>query len=158
MAEKPTVHHYHAVCNWTGSTGAGYEIYDRSHRVNAPPAHTAVEMSSDPAFRGKSELLNPEQLLLMAAASCQMLSFLAIAARSRLDVVEYRDQAEAFMPEADKPVRITRIILKPRVVLKGEVDEERVRQCLHKAHEHCFIANSLKTAMEIVPEIIIRPA
>lgn len=157
MPEHST-HHYAATCEWHGSTAEGYENYDRSHAVTAPPATQGLSMSSDPAFYGKSEQLNPEQLLLMAAASCQMLSFLAIAARSRLDVVEYRDQAEAFMPMDDRPVRITRIVLKPRVVIKGEVDEERVRQCLHKAHEQCYIANSLKTSMEIVPEIIIRPA
>jgi organic hydroperoxide reductase OsmC/OhrA len=55
-------------------------------------------------------------------------------------------------------VRITRIILKPRVVVKGEVREENVRQIMHTAHAQCFIANSLKTAIEIVPEIIIRTA
>ncbi|HVA55273.1 MAG TPA: OsmC family protein [Gammaproteobacteria bacterium] len=152
------VHNYSTTCQWRGSTANGYEDYDRSHQITAPPAKQSLAMSSDPAFYGKPELLNPEQLLLMAAASCQMLSFLAIAARTRLDVVEYQDQAEAFMPMDDRPVRITRIILRPRVVIVGKADEAQVRQCLQKAHEHCFIANSLKTSMEIVPEIIIRPA
>jgi len=153
-----SIHHYAATCQWRGSTAAGYENYDRSHQLTAPPVAQSLPMSSDPAFRGNRELLNPEQLLLMAAVSCQMLSFLAIAARSHLDVVEYRDQAEGFMPMDDKPVRITRIILKPRVVVKGEVREENVRQIMHTAHAQCFIANSLKTAIEIVPEIIIQTA
>jgi len=152
------VHRYAATCQWRGSTAIGYENYDRSHEVTTAPAQQSLAMSSDPAFHGHPELLNPEQLLVMAAASCQMLSFLAIAARARLDVVEYRDQAEGFMPEDDKPMRITRIVLKPRVVIKGEVREERVRQLLHTAHEQCFIANSLKTSIEIIPEIIIRSA
>lgn len=156
MAETHAVHHYHAVCSWAGSTGAGYEIYDRSHLLSAPPAEQLLAMSSDPTFRGKPERLNPEQLLLMAAASCQMLEFLAIAARARLDVVEYQDNAEGFMPEADKPERITKIILKPRIVIQGQVQEERIRRFVHTAHEHCFIANSLKTEIELLPEIIIR--
>ena len=151
-----TEHHYTAACNWQGSTGTGYEVYDRSHQVTAPPAEQSLSMSSDPAFRGKPELLNPEQLLVMAAASCQMLSFLAIAARARLDVVEYQDKAEGFMPEDHQPTRITRIILKPRIVIRGEAHEDRIRQFVHTAHEHCFIANSLKTNIEIVPEIVIR--
>ncbi|MGA9852907.1 MAG: OsmC family protein [Gammaproteobacteria bacterium] len=156
MTERHAVHHYHAVCDWQGSTGTGYEIYDRSHRVTAPPAKHSLAMSSDPAFCGKQELLNPELLLVMAAASCQMLSFLAIAARARIDVVEYQDKAEGFMPEDDKPVRITRIILKPRIVIQGQADKARVRQFVHTAHEHCFIASSLKTEIEIQPEIVIR--
>jgi organic hydroperoxide reductase OsmC/OhrA len=151
-----STHHFAAACHWQGSTADGYEDYSRSHTMTAPPATRSLSMSSDPAFHGNPQHLNPEQLLLMAAVSCQMLSFLAIAARSRLDVVEYRDQAEAFMPMDDKPIRITRIILRPRVEIKGKADEAHVRQCLHTAHEQCFIANSLKTTMEIIPKIIFR--
>ncbi|MDE1887998.1 MAG: OsmC family protein, partial [Gammaproteobacteria bacterium] len=84
MSDKHAVHHYQAMCTWRGSTGAGYETYDRSHELRAPPAPQTLTMSSDPVFRGDPQRLNPEQLLLMAAASCQMLSFLAIAARARL--------------------------------------------------------------------------
>ncbi|MGH8291885.1 MAG: OsmC family protein, partial [Gammaproteobacteria bacterium] len=87
----------------------------------------------------------------------QMLSFLAIAARARLDVVEYEDRAEGCMPEDDKPVRITRIVLKPRIVLRGAADETRVRRLLEQAHHACYIANSLNSKIEITPEIVIRP-
>src|SRR5690625_7366079 len=46
-------------------------------------------VSSDAAFRGDAELTNPEQLLVLAASSCQMLSFLGAAARASVDVVSY---------------------------------------------------------------------
>ncbi len=156
MAEKHAVHQYRVSCNWKGSTGAGYEAYDRTHQITVPPVAQSLPMSSDPAFRGDPALLNPEQLLVMAAASCQMLSFLAIAARARLDVVEYEDRAEGFMPEDDKPVRITRIVLRPRMVIRGEARRERLLEFVHTAHEQCFIANSLKTEIEIRPDIVMR--
>ncbi|HSC46471.1 MAG TPA: OsmC family protein [Gammaproteobacteria bacterium] len=149
-------HHYTAVCSWRGSTGAGYEQYGRTHEMSAPPAKAQLKMSSDPAFRGDLALLNPEQLLLMAAASCQMLSFLAIAARKRLDVVEYEDRAEGFMPEDDRPIRVTRITLHPRIVLKGPADPAAVQHAVELGHEQCFIANSLKTDITIEPEIVIK--
>ena len=50
---------------------------------------TTGESKGDPA------VLNPEQLLLMAASSCQMLWFLHLAAKARMDVVAYEDEAEA---------------------------------------------------------------
>ena len=31
-------HAYQAHCHWTGSTGLGYEHYDRTHTASAPPA------------------------------------------------------------------------------------------------------------------------
>src|SRR5689334_2155678 len=116
-------HHYTVTCRWGGSTGAGYEAYTRDHDVTAPPAEAQLKMSSDPAFRGDPARLNPEQLLVMAAASCQLLSFLAVAARKRMDVVEYEDRAEGFMPEDDKPIRVTRVVLRPRIVVKGGTKE-----------------------------------
>ena len=155
MAERKE-HYYAVTCRWDGSTGAGYEVYTRDHAVTAPPAQAELRMSSDPAFRGDSKRLNPEQLLVMAASSCQLLSFLAVAARKRMDVVEYEDRAEGFMPEDDKPIRVTRVVLRPRIVVKGAVDEAAVRKAVELGHEQCFIANSLKTTVSVEPEIVIR--
>lgn len=148
-------HRYSTTLSWRGSTGTGYENYRRGHDMTAPPAKAMLQMSSDPAFRGDPALLNPEQLLVMSASSCQMLSFLAIAARKRVNVVEYDDQAEGFMPEHDKPVRITRILLKPRIVVETPADPEALNKMVELAHKECFIANSLKTHVDIEPQIMI---
>src|SRR6476619_4933811 len=105
------IHEYRTSLEWSGTTAVGYEKYVRDHRVSAGPQ--SLPLSGDPAFRGNGALLNPEQLLVMAASSCQLLSFLAVAARARIDVRGYRDEAFAVMPEDDKPIRITRIVLRP---------------------------------------------
>jgi organic hydroperoxide reductase OsmC/OhrA len=148
------VHHYRCRLDWTGSTAAGYESYDREHRASCPPAGAELRLSSDPAFLGDPKLLNPEQLLLAAASSCQMLSFLALAlaARARIDVLSYIDEAEGVMPEDDEPMRITGIVLRPRIVLDG-ADEQRVHHFIERAHEMCFIANSLTSEIAIEPDI-----
>ncbi len=147
------VHQYRCRLDWNGSTADGYDAYDRTHRLSCPPAGTELRLSSDPAFGGDPDLLNPEQLLVAAASSCQMLSFLAYAGRTRIDVVSYVDEAEAIMPEDDKPVRITEIVLRPRIVIAGEADEARVRRFVERAHQVCFIANSLRTNITIEPKI-----
>ena len=82
-----TVHRYTASCHWEGSTGTGYNGYDRTHRVATPPARSELRLSSDPAFLGDADLLNPEQMLVAAASSCQLLSILELAARACVDVV-----------------------------------------------------------------------
>ena len=79
------MHHYRVTCAWRGSTAGGVEAYDRAHAASAPPAHVTLALSADPAFRGDPTLLNPEQLLVLAAASCQLLTFLSCAARARLE-------------------------------------------------------------------------
>lgn len=141
------IHRYTTDLSWRGSTAAGYDGYDRTHKVGE------LQVSSDPAFRGNPALMNPEMLVVMAACSCQLLSFLAVAARARLDVVSYDDHAEAEMPENDKPVRITRIILRPHIVMRGSVTEERVRHLVEVAHRECYIANSLKSDVLVEPTL-----
>jgi organic hydroperoxide reductase OsmC/OhrA len=163
ITRSSRVHHYSVRCAWEGSTGVGYERYVRDHRISAPPAAPTLELSSDPAFRGDPARLNPEQLLVMAASSCQLLAFLAVAARARLDVVSYEDHGEAEMPEDDLPVRITTIRLRPRITLTAgiggaQATDERVRQLVQLAHQECFIANSLRTEVTVTPEIIWRAA
>lgn len=148
------VHTYRTVLAWAGSTGVGYEDYDRTHTASSPPAGQGLTLSSDPAFRGNPGLLNPEQLLLQAAASCQLLSFLAVAARARIDVTAYEDDAEAVMPEDDRPTRITRIVLRPRITLAAGPSEARVRKLCATAHDECFIANSLRTEVTVEPTVV----
>ena len=78
-------------------------------RHRSPDPRSALDLSSDPAFRGDATRLNPEQLVVAAASSCQLLSFLAVAARARLNVVSYTDAATAVMAASDRPRSITRI-------------------------------------------------
>ena len=154
MSDASRTHRYTASCEWHGSTAAGYEAYSRRHRATSPPAPETLELSSDPAFRGDPALLNPEQLLVLSVASCQLLSFLAVAARARIDVVDYRDDAEGEMPEGDPPMRVARITLRPRITIRGEADEARIHHLVEVAHRECFIANSLNTEIVIDPEVV----
>ncbi len=150
------VHCYHATCHWAGDTAVGYENYDRTHTSSASPASTELSVSADSAFLGDPQKLNPEQLVVVAASSCQLLSFLAIAARARVQVLEYDDHAEARMPEDDKPLRLTRIMLRPRIVVGPGVKEERVLRFTEMAHEQCYISNSLSTDVVVEPKVEIR--
>src|SRR5215216_4353618 len=117
-----TVHRYWSRLSWRGSTGDGWEPYDREHRVEVPPAKDELTLTADPAFRGDPDRLNPEQLLLAAASSCQLLAFLARAARARIDVRSYEDRAEASMDMRDKPPRINHVRLTPTIEVAPGTD------------------------------------
>lgn len=151
------VHRYRTRVAWEGSTLDGYDVYSRAHTGSATPAAAELALSSDPAFRGDPSRLNPEQLLVLAASSCQLLSFLAVCARARLDIRAYSDDAEAEMPEDDPPTRITRIVLRPRVVYGGDVAEERLHRYAQLAHRECYIANSVTTRIDVEP-VFVRAA
>jgi organic hydroperoxide reductase OsmC/OhrA len=145
---------YTAGVAWSGSTGVGYDGYDRRH-AGVSASGFSLPLSSDAAFSGDPVCLNPEQLLVLAAASCQLLSFLAVAARARLDVVDYRDEALGEMPET----ALTVITLRPHIIVAVDparpVDENRVLHLCEVAHRECYIANSLQTEVRVLPVITL---
>jgi organic hydroperoxide reductase OsmC/OhrA len=149
-------HRYDTRLHWTGSTGAGWDAYDRGHTVQAPPAEQEIKVTTGEA-KGDPRVLNPEQLVVMAASSCQMLWFLHLAAKARVDVVEYSDEATGLMPEEDGPTRITEITLRPVIKVAGAASVERVEKLIHSAHDRCYIANSLNSEMSVEPTVEISP-
>jgi organic hydroperoxide reductase OsmC/OhrA len=149
-----TTHHYRAHTHWTGDTGLGWEHYERAHTASAPPAAQELAVTTGES-KGDPSQLNPEQLVLMAASSCQLLWFLHVASVARIEVIEYEDDAEAEMPEDDKPVRLTKIVLRPRIVVRPGPTEERVRHLVELAHKECYVSNSLTTTVEVEARIEI---
>jgi organic hydroperoxide reductase OsmC/OhrA/SAM-dependent methyltransferase len=151
MTERHAIHRYRASCAWEGSTALGYDAYPRVHDLYCPPADVKIELSSDPVFLGDPAKLNPEQLLVGAASSCQLLSFLAVAARARIDVVAYRDDAEGEMSELKRPMAVDRIVLRPHITVAPGTDLGRLGDLVEAAHNQCFIANSLRTEIVVEP-------
>jgi organic hydroperoxide reductase OsmC/OhrA len=146
-----TVASFNARVHWSGSTGLGWDHYDRTHTAMGTPGEQKVRLTTCES-KGDPSLLNPELLLLMAASSCQMLWFLHLAAKAHVDVVEYDDAAVAFMPQGEG---LQEIMLRPRIILLRGT-EERARKLVQIAHEQCNIANSLRTPVSIEPRIELR--
>ncbi|MBM9467571.1 OsmC family protein [Nakamurella leprariae] len=152
-ARAPRVHRFTSALRWSGSTAGGYRDYSRAHHVTLPPTDTRLTVTADAAFRGDAALPNPEQLLLAAAASCQLLSFLALAAVAGVDVLSYSDEAEAEMPVTREAMRITRIVLRPHIEVAEGTDTERVVAMVHQGHDECFIANTLNAEVVVEPTV-----
>jgi organic hydroperoxide reductase OsmC/OhrA len=138
---------YSARIDWSGSTGEGWEHYDRTH--TATVARQTLHLTTGES-KGNPDLGNPELLLLAAASSCQMLWFLHLAAKARIDVVAYEDDCEAEMPED----RLTRIVLRPRISVGDNVKGERVLHLCELAHKECNVAKSLATPVEVEPQLV----
>lgn len=83
-----------------------------------------------------------------------MLSFLAVASRARVDVVDYRDEAVGEMPEGNRPMSVTRIVLRPRITVTGEPPRAKVERLVEVAHRECFIARSLRSEIVIEPTLL----
>ncbi|MEV5986252.1 OsmC family protein [Streptomyces sp. NPDC052051] len=149
-----TSHAYATHLRWEGSTAAGIRSYSRDHIATAPPTTAEVALSADPAFRGSSERLNPEQLVVMAASSCQMLSFLGAAARAGVDVLAYEDRATSHLDLTARPARLGVIRLTATVTVAAGTNEVTVQELAEQAHRDCYIANSLSVPVEVTTTVV----
>ena len=147
---------HRATIRWQNSGATlDYDHFSRDHTWEVKEGRLTVPASAAPAYRGNPDAIDPEDALVAALASCHMLTFLAIAARRRLVVLEYADAAQGWLePDADGQLAITRVELRPRVrFAPGTVLSAGDLGNLHaKAHRGCFIANSVKTAVTCIPE------
>jgi organic hydroperoxide reductase OsmC/OhrA len=54
------------------------------------------------------------------------------------------------MPEEPRPTRIARIVLRPRITIRGTMPRgTRLLHLVEVAHRECFVANSLNSEIEI---------
>lgn len=121
-----------------------YDTYDRTHTVAFGGGQELLG-SAAPDYKGDATKANPEEMLAASLAACHMLTFLAIAARSRLVVDTYEDDAEATLGKnAAGKLAVTKVVLRPRVTFAGTAPTaEKLRELHEKAHANCFIANSV---------------
>jgi organic hydroperoxide reductase OsmC/OhrA len=149
---------HHATIRWFASPGEDFAKgqYSRAHSWNFDGLTNVAASASPhivPAPWANPDAVDPEEAFVASAASCHMLFFLDFARRAGLVVTGYEDEAEGVMEKgSDGKVRITRITLRPRIVYGGEEPAQaKLDELHHKAHEACFIGNS------ITSEIVIEP-
>ncbi len=135
------IHSYQATISWSGAT-RDYDSYSREYSV-AIPGKPKFRASADAAFRGDPRLYNPEDMLLVALATCHMLSYLAVCARIGIVVSAYEDQAQGTMAFKDRRMRFTEVVLRPRVTIAQTIDEARAMAAHEQAHDECYVANSV---------------
>ncbi len=150
-------HSYKTTMTWTGNTGSGtssYRAYGRNHTIEGPNKETTIAGSSDPHFRGDGGRYNPEELLVGSLSACHMLSYLHVCAVNGVIVVDYVDEAEGEMEEAeDSSGRMTRVTLRPKVTVSASSDSGKAQSLHDEARKLCFIANSVNFPVAHEPSV-----
>ena len=113
--------------------------------ASSAPSVLPVPMSS-------LEAIDPEEALVAATSSCHMLFFLFIAAKQGFVVDSYSDQAYGEMGKnAEGKTLMSKITLRPKIEFSGSKQPiaAEIAEVHQKAHEQCFIGNSLKSEIVI---------
>jgi organic hydroperoxide reductase OsmC/OhrA len=143
---------YETTVTWTGG-------HDGHVRMGNGPE---MDFSAPPQSHGRRGVLTPEDAYVAALNTCVMLMFIWAAERFKLDLASYECRAEGTKRiELDRTETFTRVVLRPRVVLRAEGEdpeaiERRVRRALESARKYSLVANSVKSELVIEPDVAIR--
>lgn len=118
----------------------------RAHTIEL--ADQTLAASSAPEFGGDPAKADPEEMFVASLSSCHMLWFLGLARLDGLEVTSYEDDPEGTMDGS----RFIGVVLRPRVTFDGVPDEAQVESLHHRAHERCFIANSVSCLVTVEPQ------
>jgi organic hydroperoxide reductase OsmC/OhrA len=150
-------HAYRLSTRWVeaGEFGITDDAFPREFRV-AIDGKAELVGSADPAFHGDSSKHNPEELLLAALSGCHLLSYLALAARARIRVLAYADDATGKIDMKDGRVRFVEAVLRPTVTIAAGGDAARAEALHVQAAGICFIANSVNFPIRHEPRTLTR--
>lgn len=149
---------YRATICWRrGGDRFDDNAYSRAHEWIFDGGRSIPASSSPhivPVPMSVAENVDPEEAFVASLSSCHMLFFLSLAAAKGIVVDEYADAAEGQLGrDADGKMAMTRVVLRPRAIYSaGAVPlHDEILKLHHRAHERCFIANSVRT--EVVLEV-----
>ena len=138
--------------SWQRQTpGFSLPDYNRDHEWEFPGG-VSLEASAAVAYHGHEARVDPEQALVAAVSSCHMLTFLAICARKGLVIDRYVDSAVGYLEKNQASrLAVTHIELSPEIEFAENAPSEAELKELHeKAHQQCFIANSVRTKISLL--------
>ncbi len=96
--------------------------------------------------------VDPEEAFIASLSSCHMLTFLDLARRGGFVIESYEDEAEGVMEKnAAGKYWVSKVTLRPRIAWGGDKQpsHDDLARLHHVAHEECFIANSVKTDVNV---------
>jgi organic hydroperoxide reductase OsmC/OhrA len=147
---------HRATIRWT-STGGDFlkGRFSREHTWTFDGGAT-VPASASPAAVPKpysvEANVDPEEAFVASLSSCHMLTFLYLAWKAGYEVLSYEDEAVGTLTRNERGIPwVSSVVLRPRIVYAGgkRPDAAELERLHHAAHEQCFIANSVKTAVTV---------
>ena len=141
---------HRATVEWQRAGEFRYESYSRCHGLRfddvVVPGTAAPGNIPSPGLGGPG--VDPEQAFVAALSACHMLWFLHLASQKKWVVERYVDDAVGVLDKT----WMSRVTLRPAVTFSGQRPTDEEHKALHhRAHEKCFIANSVKTEVLLEP-------
>jgi peroxiredoxin-like protein len=144
---------------WTGHSdlAEGRLRIDRAFRLEFD-GKAPIDGSSPAAFSGDAARHNPETLMVASLMACHHLTYVAVCERAGIALASYHDHATGTLAMQDGKMRMVGVTLRPQVAVREAAQLERATALHAKAHEHCFMSNSVRFEVMVEPTVRLAPA
>ncbi|MFW5811849.1 MAG: OsmC family protein [Alkalispirochaetaceae bacterium] len=123
--------------------------------VTVADALPQIDVATPPEFGGHQGRWSPEHLLVSSLGSCIMTTFLAIAEASKFEFTSYESKVTGTIERIEKSYEFTHLEVTVHLGVSEESAVQKGERLLQKAEENCFISNSLKAKVELLPEVTV---
>jgi len=110
-----------------------------------------IRFSSPPAFKGDPGFWTPEHFLLAAVASCFVVTFYALADRSRMEFGKLDLSVEGKLGMFEGRLCFREIVLQPTLKILQSQDRDRAYGLLERTEHGCLIARTLACPVLMEP-------
>ncbi len=117
-----------------------------------------MRFSAPPEFQGEAGTWTPEHFFAAAMASCFVTTFKAIAEFSKFDFLSLQVEVEAILEKEPGGYSITKVVIQPLLHIAEPSEKERALRLLEKAERACLISRSVKSQIELEPEVLVTTA
>jgi organic hydroperoxide reductase OsmC/OhrA len=129
---------------------------ERKGTVVAPGVEPKIRFSAPSEFKGDPGFWTPEHFLLAAVASCFVVTFYALAVRSKVEFRKLGLSVEGKLGTFEGRLCFMEIVLQPTLTILQNQDRERAYGLLERTEHGCLIARTL--ACPILMEPLVKLA
>lgn len=128
----------------------------RLGEMTSPTADGSLPVATPPQFPGGVEnVWSPEHYFTAAVVSCFMTTFLAVAELSKFPIVDFSCDSSGTLDKVDGKFLMSRVVLRPQLVIDNEADTEKALRLLEKAERACLITNSIKSEVMLEAHVMV---
>jgi len=142
---KHKTHTFKCAAKWTGGRTWVISAEEADDILGGPPVD----------FGGEPGRWTPEDLMLASVNSCQISTFVSLCRKNNFEFVSLESSIEGFLEHDGKGYRFTKMIVRPRMTVKSQADVATAIEYHRKAHEVCFMGNSVVAQITVEPEVAV---
>jgi organic hydroperoxide reductase OsmC/OhrA len=117
------------------------------------PGMPALATATPVEFDGPGDRWSPESLLVAAVADCFLLTFRGIAKASKMPWTSVSCEVVGRLERVDRITKFTDIVVRARLRLPPQANEEQAERILVRAEETCLITRSLTATTHLETSI-----